>query len=279
MRILLTIALLLVASDARGDTQQLAGKVVDTRTGATVSGATVFVAGARGLEHELVTDGRGRYAIRVQPGHYNVIFVFGGSRTSKEVVVGDTGATLDGTVEIDAEVIVVEDPALPVAPKPKNFVPSRALPYSDAAILQDAWTRAWLLLEISPRGDVIRFKFLNRPGYDLEEIATAEAFKLRFEPARGKDGRPARSWIVWNMEWPSNYYLMMLYGTRRMPEMTGLPAHRFDWYIPCKDSGKPWAMDSVYKGYRDCSPPDLSKVNDKRVPWIEAPTKKISSSR
>src|SRR6186713_3100196 len=89
------------------------------------------------------------------------------------------------------EVIVLEGRAPPsTPPKPTNFVKQKAPPYSDSAILSDAWTKAWMLLEIDERGVVTRFKFLKRPGYDLEPIAASEVFKLRFTPAKDAHNRP-----------------------------------------------------------------------------------------
>jgi hypothetical protein len=167
------------------------------------------------------------------------------------------------------EVIVVEGTAPPaVLARPKNHVPSKAPPYSDRAILSDAWTRAWMLLEIDEVGRVTRFKFLKRPGYDLERIAMREVVKLRFDPARDGRGRAMRTQIVWSIEWPSAGWLEQLVGTySAMPPLRGFPPRRLDHYVPCAGSG-PWAMDSVHKTYRDCSRPDLSKAA--REPWVMA---------
>lgn len=176
------------------------------------------------------------------------------------------------TLTVKGEVIVIVDRIPPaVHPKPKNYVPQKAPPYSDRAVLSDAWTRAWLLLDISPTGHVTRFKFLKRPGYDLERIAAAEAFKLKFEPARDARGTAIASIMLWTIEWPSAGWLEKLVGTRtRMPPLVGVPPNvrRMSDYVPCKGSG-PWRMDSVHKTYKDCSTPDLSKAADE--PWVEAP--------
>ncbi len=176
------------------------------------------------------------------------------------------------TVTVRGEVIIIEDRLPPkVKPKPKNYVAQKAPPYSDRAVLSDAWTRAWLLLDVSRTGEVMRFKFLKRPGYDLEKIAQAEVFKLRFEPARDASDRPIPSIVVWSIEWPSAGWLEKLVGTRtRMPPLVGVPPHvrLMSEYVPCRGSG-PWHMGSVHKTYKDCSTPDLTKAANEA--WIEAP--------
>ena len=167
------------------------------------------------------------------------------------------------------EVIVIEPPPRPPAVHARalNDHPRKTLPYSDRAIDSDAWTRAWLLLEIDPSGRVTRFKFLERPGYDLEPIAARQAFALRFSPARDAKGHPIRTWLVWGMEWPSYGWLIDMTGTAsHMPPMVGVPGHSLAAYVPCKGSG-PMDLGSIHPTYRDCSTPDLSKNFD-AVPWI-----------
>jgi hypothetical protein len=172
--------------------------------------------------------------------------------------------------DVPGEVIVIEGKAPPVTPpRPTNFVKQKAPPYSDRAILSDAWTKAWLLLELDEKGTVVRIKFLNKPGYDLEEIAISEAFKLKFTPALDGAKRPMRSTMVWEIEWPSAYWLGTFVGTRSaMPPIVGFPGRRMDHYVPCRGSG-PWAMGSIRPTYKDCSKPDLGKVAT--APWIERP--------
>lgn len=179
--------------------------------------------------------------------------------------------------DVPGEVIVIEGKVPPTTPPaPTNFVKTAAPPYSDRAILSDAWTKAWLLLEIDERGSVARIKFLNKPGYDLEEIAIAEAFKLKFSPALDGTKRAMRSTVVWEIEWPSAYWLGTFVGTRSaMPPLVGFPPRRLDAYVPCRGSG-PWAMGSIRPTYKDCSKPDLSKV--KTAPWIERPAVTAGSS-
>ena len=169
------------------------------------------------------------------------------------------------------EVIIIEDSLPPkVLPKPKAYDPAKAPPYSERAILADAWTKAHLLLDVSATGKVTRFKFLKRPGYDLEGITAKQLAGLTFEPALDNKNRPRRSFVVWTIEWPSAAFLQKFIGTlTKMPPIKdgSYPPRRLDAYIPCEGSGKPWHMDSLHKIYKDCSKPDLSRRD--REPWIK----------
>ncbi len=249
---------------------QLMGRVSDATHGGPVEGAMVLIAGPRGLERTVTTDAAGRYAALVGSGTYRLIFVYGPSRTSGRVeVVPGRAAVLDGKVDsVAGEVIVIRDRIKPpVPPRATNFSPLKAPPYSDRAVLSDAWTRAWLLLDIDEQGKIRRYKFLKRPGYDLEQIAVGEIRKLRFEPARDASGRPMRSWLTWSIEWPSAWWLSMFVGTRSaMPKEVGFPPRRQDAHVPCAGSG-PLNLGSIHPTYKDCSQPDLSKAP--AVPWIE----------
>jgi hypothetical protein len=265
----IVIVLLLSSIASADDLSQLRGRVLDQTSGIPVEGALVMISGPGGLVATLNTDGDGRYATALVPGTYNVIFVHGKSRTSGRVVVeGD--ATLDGALDaVMGEVIVIRDRITPpVPPKAKNYKPKAAPPYSDKAVLSDAWTKAHMLLDIDEQGRVLRYKFLQRPGYDLEKIAAREVTKLEFEPAKDASGKPMRAWVVWTIEWPSAWWLEKLVGTRSaMPPIVGFPPRRLDSYVPCKGSG-PWAMGSVHPTYKDCSKPDLRKASTEK--WVDA---------
>src|SRR5262249_9352633 len=158
----------------------------------------------------------------------------------------------------------------PVPPQPKDFHPSKAPPYSDKAILTNAWTKAWLLLDVNEHGVVERMKFLKRPGYDLEQIARSEASRLHFEPARDQFGKPVRRCVVWPIGWPVAWWLGAFNGTR-----SGMPPYRWypggsvridnipnsSSYVPCEGTG-PWnwlAPPGLYL-YKDCSQPDLTQA-------------------
>lgn len=253
---------------------KLRGQVTDAVNGGPVEGAQVHVRDAEGNDRVAITDRAGRYALEVKPGAYDVAFTFGTSRTSEQITV-EPGrpATLDGKVDsASGEVIVIEERRLPkVLPKPMNFSARRAPPYSDEALDKDAWTRAWMVLDVSPSGEVTRFKFLKRPGYDLEKIAADEVFRLRFEPARNDAGEPVRVWLVWNIEWISNGWRMAHQYPRTMnPPVRGFPPRQAWAYVPCKGSG-PMLLGSLYPTYRDCSTPDLKRMPHE--PWVVKPVK------
>ena len=166
------------------------------------------------------------------------------------------------------EVIVIEDSPPPaVPPKPTNYKPTKAPPYSDEAMLTDIWTKAWMLLDVNERGVVTRFKFLKKPGADLETIAASEVWKLRFDPARDGRGVPMRTQILWEIEWPSAWWLVQFVGvTTRMPPIVGFPPRSLADGVPCRGSG-PLNLSSVHPTYRDGSKPDRSRVET--APWIK----------
>lgn len=269
MRTVLILLLLVGTARADDSMSQLSGRVRDVARGTPVEGAFVFVTGSKGLLHTLTTDRDGVYRCEVASGTYSVVFAQGPSRSSgRVVVVPGAAARLDGTVDATAgEVIVLREKLKPpVPPKPTNWIPTKTPPYSDRAILSDAWTKAWLLLDVSPTGVVERFKFLKRPGYDLEQIATKEAFKLKFDPARDATGKPVRTWLLWEIEWPSVWWLDAFQLPRTtMPPVVGFPPHRKDWYVPCAGSG-PLQLESIHPIYKDCSRPDLSRASVE--PWV-----------
>jgi hypothetical protein len=172
------------------------------------------------------------------------------------------------------EVIHIE--GSPPPPKVKARAKKRYLPrgeidnvflrpapaYSDKAILSDAWSLAWMLLDIDETGAVTRVKFLKYPGSDLEGIAVKTAMKLQFDPAIADDGKPTRSYIVWPIEWPSYGWLLMRTGLA-----SGIPDVS---HIPCRGSG-PLHLGSLHPVYRDCSAPTWSNANSE--PWLTAPPK------
>ena len=178
------------------------------------------------------------------------------------------------------EVIDIHDYVPPkVMPKPSAHWDPMALPkYSDEAALDDVWVRAWLLLDIDAQGHVTRFKFLNRPGYGLEPIAADEAWRLSFQPARDNRNQPTETLVVWRIEWPSYGWLSDLFhSVQRWPEPQKRISLRNEanvspaMFVPCKGSG-PLNLSSLHPVYRDCSMPDLTKINVER--WVERPTQR-----
>lgn len=186
-------------------------------------------------------------------------------------VTSIAGAAAAGAGPQPDEVIIIDEkpPRPAVEAKATNFSPRKTPPYSDEAIERDAWTRAWLLLDIDARGNVTRFKFLKKPGYDLEGIATREVFGLRFEPARDHKGRPQRTWMVWGIEWPSYWWLVTRLGVASgMPPVVGFPPRSMAAHVPCKGSG-PMNLGSLHPAYRDCSRPNLTRRHFAAQPWVQ----------
>jgi hypothetical protein len=264
---------LLAARPAAADvTCRVSGQVADISGGKPVEGARVKVSDRHGVRTITTSDAGGRYSVEVPPGDYAVAFEYGTSRTVNQIAVTSScTATLDGKVDITGEVIVIQDLKPPTVPaKPLNFKPRANPPYSDEALVKDAWTRAWMLLDVSSTGEVTQFKFLKRPGYDLEDIASREVFKLQFDPARDEHGEPMRIWLVWGLEWPSNGWLMAMGLPRTMkPPIISFPPRKLSDRVPCKDSGRPMALGSIYPVYRDCTEPDITKFASEK--WIVRP--------
>jgi hypothetical protein len=166
---------------------------------------------------------------------------------------------------VRGEVIEIHDrPAVQAKPRQD---PALTPPYSDDAILSDTWSRAWVLLDVDEHGAVQHIKLLKKPGHGLDEIAVREAFARTFEPARDARGRAQGTWLVLKLEWPSYWWMIDHQGTTaRVPPLTHPdPTHVQLAYIPCAGSG-PLHMGSLHPAYRDCSQPDMSKINS--LPWI-----------
>lgn len=186
------------------------------------------------------------------------------------LLLSSTAFADDEPLEARGEVIVIEGKAPPMTPpKATNFKKRATPPYSDRAVLSDAWTRAWLLLHVDESGKVTHLKWLHKPGWDLEKIAISEAFKLTFEPARDDRNKPMAVDIVWEMEWPSAWWLQTFVGTRSTAvPIVDFPPRRLDSHVPCRGSG-PLHLGSVHPVYKDCSKPDLTKI--KTESWIARP--------
>lgn len=257
----------------------LRGHIVDQTTGVPVEGALVMISGPAGLVTTVATDGNGAYQADLDPGIYSVVFAHGKARASGKATVSSAGATLDGKLDaMMGEVIIIRDKIKPpVPPKPTNYKPKATPPYSEAAVLSDAWTKAHLLLDLDEHGNVLRYKFLKRPGYDLEKIAAKEVSKLKFDPAKDGTGKPMRSWVVWTIEWPSAGWLTTFQGTySAMPKVIGFPPRRADAHVPCAGSG-PLHLGSVHPVYKDCSKPDLRNAVKER--WEPAINEVASKAR
>src|SRR5262249_44180412 len=145
----------LAAADS-GVTCRLSGQVADIGSGKPVEGAKVVVSDRHRVREITTSHSDGRYAVEVPPGDYAVAFEYGTSRTVNQVSVPQSCTSrLDGKVDVTGEIIVIQDQPPPSVPaKPLNFKSRANPPYSDAALEKDAWTRAWMLLDISSTGEV-----------------------------------------------------------------------------------------------------------------------------
>ncbi|MEO8706834.1 MAG: carboxypeptidase-like regulatory domain-containing protein [Kofleriaceae bacterium] len=238
---------------------QIQGRVLDREFGIPIANALVHITAPDGTVRTLRSGPTGTYGIIVAPGTYHLLFLYGQKHTFGDVVVvANTIRGLDARIDtLVGEVIVIHEQLTPKRnPVPLNFPASKAPPYSDKALLGDAWTRAWLLLDIDVNGNVTRFKWLKRPGYDLEGIATTEAFKLKFTPALDHAGNQSQLYAIWGFEWVAQSWNSLL-GHHAQDH---LPTPRETANIPCSGGG-PIEFKSKYKGYRDCSLPDLSKAS------------------
>jgi hypothetical protein len=268
MRAMVILAVLLVPSHVLAESStQLVGQVTEAVTHRPLEGVVVTATAVGSQPQRTTTSTNGLYRfVLPDGGSYTMTFAFAENRFERIVPV-DRGkiVTYDAPLKIAGEVIEVEDFKLPaVAAVPLRDPDRRLLPkYSDQAIEHDAWTKAWLLLDVDERGFVTRAKFLNRPGYDLEPIALEQVFATRFTPALDASGHPARSLLGWAIEWPSYWWVIALEGTAIKVPRSSLR------HTPCRGSGGPWHMDSIHPTYRDCSRPDLSRATVER--WIDAP--------
>jgi hypothetical protein len=254
---------------------QIHGRVLDKEYGLPVEGALVHIAGPNGMVKALRSGADGSFGIIVKPGTYRVLFAFGKQHSVGEVLV-EPGALRRLDARIDAlvgEVIVIHEQLPPKKlPVAQNFPRWKAAPHSQKSLASDAWTRAWLLVDISPTGDVTRFKWLKRPGYDLEKIAEAEVWKLKFSPAIDANGKVSRLYAFWKFEWVSQSW------NNQIAENTQgrLPNEYETEYIPCAGTrGWNWEnsphTNRTFKGYRDCSTPDLAKARGEE--WVNRPTR------
>jgi hypothetical protein len=256
MRILLaTLAALAVSTVAHADisgfvtggTGDLSGQVT-TLDGKPME-TTVHVVTNAARELLLETDKRGNYSTKLTGGDVAYVFVEAKAKIS--------GQTVASVKEGGEEAIAIREavpPSVPAKPKSRQNV---VLEYSKTADDANKWTRAWLLLHVSDKGEVVRVKLINKPGLDLDAIAVREAFKLSFEPARDRTKKAIASMVLWTYEWPASWWLAAdLRVEGELPDSVA--------FIQC-------AAKPPSRSQRDCSGPNIA--NAIRSPWMEKPTK------
>jgi hypothetical protein len=258
MRIALAVALVLAfvtpaAAEAEvtgfitSGTGELAGRVTDL-DGKALRGIKVHIVPKGKPEQVVVTDADGKYKAQLTGGEFTYVYVEG------KVKIGGQAAV--AVKEGEAEAIEIRE-ALPPAVQPKALTsPTRVLEYSDLAQDKNTWTRAWLMLDLSETGKVKRVKLLNKPGFDLDQIAIREAFKLKFEPALDRSKRAIPAMVLWTFEWPAYWWLL-----DHKRAVNRLPPEVEE--VPCRGTGPTRAR------YRDCSKPDISRAVTE--PWIDKP--------
>lgn len=260
------LVLLASAGAAHADSASVNGRLTDVYTDFPVVGADVFISGPHGLQATVQTDTDGHYLAAVDGGGtYYVTFASAGKRKGFEVDVAASGSThFDAKID-QGEIIEIHDipkKIPPVMPKLAHRLPP--IPeYSDYMMEHDRWVKAWMLLDIDETGAVSRAKFLNRPGYDLDQIAIDHVLALKFSPAQDQYGRPTKTLLIYPVEWPAYYWMRSVGGgfVSRMPEPDYM-AH-----VPCRGSG-PLRLESVHPIYRDCPKPNLSRANLEKEPWF-----------
>jgi hypothetical protein len=226
-------------------TGDLAGNVTDL-DGAPLGGVKVHVA-AGAKETIVKTDAKGLFKVKLLDAGATYIFV--------EDKVKITGRLASAVQEGEYEAIEIRE-TLPPVVAPKSKIGLDVIPeYSDKAMDKDAWTRAWLLLDVTEGGKVRRVKLINAPGFDLDKIAIREAFKIPFEPARDRTNHAVSALVLWTWEWPAHYWMLQ---NRKYPNRVPPVATT----VNCKGSGPS-------KAIRDCTKPAVGKAVT--LPWIDKP--------
>jgi hypothetical protein len=231
---------------------ELSGRATDA-DGKPLRHVEIHVVSKSGGEQIVTTD---------DDGTYKVVLKGAPKETSMIFVRGHHGAHLGGaaaeSTQIDGgEVIEIHETAAPaVAAKPiDRFI--RILPYSDDAIRDDEWARAWMTLDVDAAGNVVHLKWMHRPGHGLDPIAVAHAFELKLEPARDRAKRAVPSQLVWMFEWPSHKWLVAHthYDLTRMPDDYAK--------VACQAAGE------HRHDRRDCTQADVTSVLGEA--WIAKP--------
>jgi hypothetical protein len=255
MKLAVIVVAIGLAGSARADETQLSGFV--TRGSGELTGRVTGDDGKPlpGVKVHIVSKAGDQTVTADKDGRYRVML----KGLDSFVYVDHTAHVSGQMAEGDGDVVEIHETIPPaVMPKPK---PSYAIipDYSDKAMDDDVWLRAWLVLDISDQGTVTRLKLVNAPGHELDAIAVSEGFKLKFEPARDRANQAIRALIVWSFEWPSYWWMLgNHYRIDRFPVQAN--------GVACRKSGPP------SDHYRDCSKPDLARAVVQ--PWTERPTQR-----
>jgi hypothetical protein len=276
----------------------LEGRIVSAKKLDPVEGVTVIASrtDAGYFISTASTDANGVFEFELLPGTYDLFATFGDARWLHQGVKVEANRTTmtPGVLAVEpSEYITVHEkirhesrPAEPVRSTVKPH-----LPYSDEIVDRNLWVIGWMLLDVDAKGAVTGFRYLHRPGHDLEAITEREVFKLRFAPARDDDGRAMASKVLWKFEWPSywwavNHFFLIPYGGRgalsplqQSSEEIHDGARFYDsgssigrgpfrgvgaFLPPCRNDG-PLNLDLYGADLRDCSAPDFSRLASERL--------------
>jgi len=284
----------------------LGGRIVEAELLTPIEGATVVVTSASSRESEAVvstlTDANGRFSYSLPPGKYDILAIFSDSRWVRRNLTVSPGQVTEvpGVLAVGAEVTTIREHVggnvVPASVERSTIKPQ--LPYSHQAIDENLWAVGWVLLDVSETGVVSGFRFLRRPEHGLDGIAESEIWNMRFKPAHDASGRPMASRVLWKLEWPAYYWardrvirrtarddsvtLGSAVGTRaslnEKPTPRGINldtiqvsddlSRSSDALPNCRGSA-PLQLDGTPGVYRDCSLPDLTKINSE--PLIPRP--------
>jgi hypothetical protein len=269
----------------------LEGRIVSGEKLDPIEGATIVASRSEGgyLVASGTTKPDGTFSFIVRPGTYDLLAVYGDSRWVHHNTPVEVNRTtrVPGVLSVEpSEVITIHD-TLKHEHRDAEVVRSTIdlrLPYSDELVDQNEWAVGWVLLDVSEQGHVTGFRYLHRPGHDLQAITEREAFKLRFKPALNDAGRPVAVKVVWKFEWPAYWWSMdhLLVGLNGLGALTpplmslslARPARGAFGYgmvdaggfflpgqyqPPCNNEG-PRNLDMSDPIYRDCSRPDFNSL-------------------
>ena len=256
------LALALGASQnlARAETGAAMVVLARDHAGAPVADASVALVPAAGTMVVGKTDARGEVRFdALVPGEYGLVVTFGDSTGRSDAVHVEAGRTLHFTVRFGdsdpGEVIRIrEHVGASRAAEPQALKSSIAPrpPYSDEAILQNRSATVWMRLDVDERGRVRDVRVLKSPADpDLERIAVAQAYKLRFSPGTDELGDPVAKTVYWRIHWTPYWGFQT--------EMNRMAIER------CYGSG-PLPLEALGGGelsYKDCTPP----AGYERVSW------------
>ena len=202
---------LLSASAHAAETGSIAGAVTDAQSRQPMAGVQVDIDGM-----STTTDPDGRFVVDgVSTGSQTIEFHHaGGTLTQTVDVRAESIEHADVALSFGGEVVRIEETLPPPPVKPATVlgetVPVARLPRSDALIESNRAAVVWLMTTVDDRGVVIGTHVMQSPvKLNLDEIAAAQARKLRFHPAVDAEGSPTFSHALVKVEWQPHWSRLM----------------------------------------------------------------------